>query len=66
MTPKSLVQQMDELRLNELGEKLKWHAIGPLRTTSEFKRYVSNGNLFRTIENDQGKTTQIVELVYSV
>ncbi len=58
MTPISQVQQMDELRLNELGENLKWHAIGPLRTASEFKRYVSNGNLFRTIENDQGKTTQ--------
>jgi hypothetical protein len=57
VTPKSQVQQMDELRLNELGEKSKWHAIGPLRTASEFKQYVSNDNLFCTIENDQGKIT---------
>jgi hypothetical protein len=50
---------MDELRINELGEKLKWHVIGLVRTASKFKLYISNDNLFRTIENNQGKITQI-------
>jgi hypothetical protein len=49
---------MDEIRKNELGEKLRWHAVGPVGSTLEFKRYVSNGTLFRTRDNDLGKTTQ--------
>jgi hypothetical protein len=53
---------MDEIHINELGENLKWHAVGPVRIASEFKRYVSNGNLFCTIGNDQGKTTQNSEV----
>jgi hypothetical protein len=49
---------MDEIRRNELGEKLRWHMIGPIGSTLEFKRFVDNGTLFGTQDNDQGKTTQ--------
>jgi hypothetical protein len=49
---------MDELHINELGEKLKWYVVGPVRTASKLKLYISNDNLFRTIENNQGKITQ--------
>jgi hypothetical protein len=49
---------MDEILKNELGEKLRWHAVGPIRSALEFKRFVSNGTLFRTRDNDLGKTTQ--------
>jgi hypothetical protein len=49
---------MDEIRRNELGEKLRWHAVGPMGSALEFNRFVNNGTLFRTRDNDQGKTTQ--------
>lgn len=49
---------MDEIRKNELGEKLRRHAVGPVGSALEFKRYVINGTLLRTRDNDLGKTTQ--------
>jgi hypothetical protein len=49
---------MDERRRNELGEKLVWHSKGPVQTALEYNRYVVNGNLFRILSHDEGKTTQ--------
>jgi hypothetical protein len=49
---------MDEINRNELGEKLRWHAVGLMGSALEFKRFVNNGTLFCTRDNDQGKTIQ--------
>jgi hypothetical protein len=49
---------VDETRRNELGEKLVWHSKGPVQTALEYNRYVVNGNLFRILSHDEGKTTQ--------
>jgi uncharacterized membrane protein len=49
---------MNEICRNELGEKLRWHAVGPMGSTLEFKQFVNNGTLFCTQDNDQGNTTQ--------
>jgi hypothetical protein len=49
---------MNQTRRTELGDKLVWHPQGPIETTLEYNRYVVNEKLFRTLAQDEGKTTQ--------
>jgi len=49
---------MDQTRKTELGDKLVWHSKGPLEIALEYNRYVVNSNLFRTVAQDEGETTQ--------
>jgi hypothetical protein len=49
---------LDEIHRNVLGDKLVWHAKGPMRSAVEYSRYVSNGMLFRILFHDNGKTSQ--------
>jgi hypothetical protein len=49
---------MDQTRITELGDKLVWHSKGPIETAFKYNRYVVNGKLFRTVAQDEGKTTQ--------
>jgi len=49
------VENMDDSRRNELDDKIKSHSIGPVKLALEFKRYVTNGMMFRIRDSENGK-----------
>jgi len=55
---KSQVDKLDEAGRMELGEKLVSHAKGPMLNAVEYKRYMVNGVLYRTLDVDEEKTSQ--------
>jgi hypothetical protein len=52
------VENMDDSQRNELDDKIKSHSIGPVKLALEFKRYVTNGMMFRIRDSENGKSTQ--------
>jgi hypothetical protein len=52
---KSLVDKLAEADKMALGEKLLSHAKGPMFDAVEYKRYVVNGVLYRTLDVDEEK-----------
>jgi hypothetical protein len=49
---------LDEIHRNVFGDKLVWHAKGPMLFAVEYSRYASNGMMFRILSHDNGKTSQ--------
>jgi hypothetical protein len=52
---------MDQTRRTELEDKLVsvvWHSKRPIETAFEYNRYVVSSKLFRTVAQNEGKTTQ--------
>jgi hypothetical protein len=60
---KSQVDKLDKADRIELGEKLVTHAKGPMFDAIEYKRYVVNGVLYRTLDVDEEKKVKTVECV---
>jgi len=52
---KSQVDKLAEADRRTLGEKLVSHAKGPMSDAVEYKRYVVNGVLYRTLNVDEEK-----------
>jgi hypothetical protein len=52
---KSQVDKLAEADRMEFGEKLVSHAKGPMFDAVEYKRYVVNGMLYRTLDVDKEK-----------
>jgi len=52
---KSQVDKLAEADRRTLGEKLVSHAKGPMFDDVEYKRYVVNGVLYRTLNVDEEK-----------
>ncbi|XP_062164972.1 uncharacterized protein LOC133871559 [Alnus glutinosa] len=55
---RGFVENMDDSRRNELDDKIKSHSIGPVKLALKFKRYVTNGMMFRIRDSENGKSTQ--------
>jgi hypothetical protein len=55
---KSQVDKLAEADRRTLGEKLVSHAKGPMSDAVEYKRYVVNGVLYRTLNVDEEKKSQ--------
>ncbi|GLT66501.1 hypothetical protein SLA2020_388620 [Shorea laevis] len=55
---KSHVDKLDGAARMELGEKLVSHVRGPMLDAEEYKRYVVNGVLYRTVDVDKEKKSQ--------
>ncbi|GLT53279.1 hypothetical protein SLA2020_265620 [Shorea laevis] len=54
---------LDKASRNELGNKLVSHAKGPMFNAEEYKQYVVNGVMYRTMDVDKEKKSQIVGCV---
>ena len=59
---KSQVDKLDGAARMELGEKLVSHVRGPMLDAEEYKRYVVNGVLYRTVDVDKEKKSQNSEV----
>jgi hypothetical protein len=55
---KSQVDKLDEAGRTELGEKLVSYAKCPMLDTVEYKGYMVNGVLYRTLNVDEEKKSQ--------
>jgi hypothetical protein len=55
---KSEVDKLAEVDRMALGEKLVSHAKGPMFNAVEYKQYVVNGVLYRTLDVDEEKKSQ--------
>jgi hypothetical protein len=55
---KSQVDKLDVAGRMELGDKLVSHAKGPMFDAEEYKRYVVNGVVYRTVDVDKEKKSQ--------
>jgi hypothetical protein len=60
---KSHVDKLVEADRMALGEKLLSYAKGPMFDVVEYKRYVVNGVLYRTLDVDEEKKVKTVECV---
>jgi len=54
----SQVDQLDDRRRKEIGNKLIMHCRGPKEIAIRYNRYMVNGKLFHTLAHDVGKRTQ--------
>jgi len=52
---KSQGDKLDKVDRMKLGEKLVSHAKGPMFDAVEYKQYVVNGVLYRTLDVDEEK-----------
>jgi len=59
---KSQVDKLDEAGRMEMRDKFESHAKGSMLDAEEYKRYVVNGVLYRTVDVDKEKKSQNSEV----